>query len=153
MADNPSTQSTTPATLPAGTKIAAVKGTFAGDSDAYAGLAVPAEVNGAEDSRVFTVFGLFDSDIQAVPNALTALSGVATNDVLRLDAVHVSNQQSAAYTFGLTDGSGRYLIPPTSIPAGETRTWFFHGKPTTGLKAVSSGNNQLTVHAWGRKAV
>ena len=152
MADNVVTQSATPATLDPALRIASAEVSFSGQT-CQLGLQADVEVAGVEGSRTATLYGPLDTGIVATPNALTALTGVSTSQALKLDGVHVKNQQVAAYTFALANGADQYLIPPTVIPAGETRTWPFYGMPVTGLKHVSSGNNQLTAQCWGRKAI
>lgn len=152
MADNIVTQATTPATLPNLTRLAAILGSFAGDSDAVAGVAVLAEVSGAEGARVMTVHGPIESDIQSVPTSLTAIPTITDATAIRLDGVLVVNSSAAAITFGLTNGADQYLMPVEQVPARSSQVVPFHGMPITGLKWVAGGSG-LTGKAWGRVAL
>lgn len=153
MADNITTQSATPATLPASTKVAAVVGGFAGDTDAAAGVGVLAEVSGAEGSRVLTVLGLAKSGatLTSVPTTLTTVTNFGGSTEYRMDGVLVVNSSGAAITFGLTNGSDQYIAPPQDVPARDHRIINLNGAPITGLKWVAGGSGLLGL-AWGRTA-
>lgn len=153
MADNISTQSATPATLPAATRLGALVGTLAGDTDAAVGAGVIVEVTGAEGSRVFTVLGLAKSGttLTAVPTTLTAVTNFGGSTEYRVDGVLVVNSSGAAITFGLTNGSDQYIAPPQDVPARDHRIINLNGAPITGLKWVAGGSGLLGL-AWGRTA-
>ena len=153
MADNIQTQSATPATLPASTRVAAVVGSFAGDTDAAAGLGVIAEPSGAEGARVLTIFGVVDSGIVSVPTGtLTAATNFSTGTAYRLDCLHFVNNTGAAITIGVSDGSGAYIVPTQDVPPRGHLTIPLYGMPYTGLKWVA-GATGLTGKAWGRTAL
>lgn len=153
MADNIQTQSATPSTLPASTRIAAVVGTYAGDSDAAAGVGVLAEVSGVEGSRVLTVFGVVDSGIVSVPTgSLTAVTNFGGSTAYRLDCLHFVNTSGAAIAVGVSDGAGSYIVPTQDVPARGHLTIPLYGLPYTGLKWVAGGSG-LTGKAFGRTAL
>jgi hypothetical protein len=153
MADNPQTQSATPATLPESTRVAAIVGAFAGDTDATAGLGILAEATGAEGSRVLTVFGVVDSGIVSVPTgSLTAVTNFGVATAYRLDCLHFVNVTGAAITVGVSDGSGAYIVPTQDVPARGHLTIPLYGLPYTGLKWVA-GASGLTGKAFGRTAI
>lgn len=152
MSDNLTTQSATPATLPAGTVVAAVLGAFAGDT-AAAGVGVLAEVSGAENARTMTVFGVVDSGIVSVPTgSLTAVTNFGGSTAYRLDCLHFVNASGAAITIGVSDGSNAYIVPTQDVPARGHLTIPLYGMPYTGLKWVAGGAG-LTGKAFGRTAL
>lgn len=153
MPDNILTQSATPATLPAATRLGALVGTLSGDSDAAVGVGVIAEVAGAEGSRVFTVFGVVDSGIVAVPTgSLTGVTNFGGSTAYRLDCLHFVNASGAAITIGVSDGSNAYIVPTQDVPAHGHLTIPLYGMPYTGLKWVAGGAG-LTGKAFGRTAL
>jgi len=153
MADNIVTQATTPATLPSGTRVAALVGSLAGDADAAAGVGILAEVAGAEGSRILSVFGVVDSGVVSVPTgSLTAVTNFGGSTAYRLDCLHFVNITGAAITIAVSDGGGSYIVPTQDVPARGHITIPLYGMPYTGLKWVA-GAAGLTGKAWGRTAV
>lgn len=153
MADNIQTQSAAPATLPANTRVAAVVGSFAGNTDAAAGIGVLAEASGAEDARVLTVLGVVDTGIVSVPTgSLTAVTGLGGSTVYRLECIHFVNNSGGAITVAVSDGASAYIVPTQDVPPRSHLTIPLYGMPYTGLKWVA-GAVGLTGKVWGRTAI